>query len=82
MYTAFREKSILKGGIGLYRKYSELRDKREMNDHSVAVATGIPQSTIYDWKQRSANDPKAKLSVDNLAKIAVLFGVPIETFLG
>lgn len=53
-----------------------------MNDHSVAVATGIPQSTIYDWKQRSANDPKAKLSVDNLAKIAVLFGVPIETFLG
>lgn len=53
-----------------------------MNDHSVSVATGIPQSTIYDWKQRSANDPKAKMSVDNLAKIATLFEVPIETFLG
>ena len=66
----------------MYQKYSELRDNRKMNDHSVSVATGIPQSTIYDWKQRSANDPKAKLSVDNLAKIAALFEVPIEVFLG
>lgn len=65
----------------MYLKYAELRDSRGMNDNSVAIKAGITQSTIYDWKQRSEKNPAAKLSVDNLAKIAKLFDVPIETFL-
>ncbi len=65
----------------MYTKYVKLRDSKGMNDYSVSVATGIPQSTIYDWKQRSAKKKGAGLSVENLAKIAKLFEVPIETFL-
>lgn len=65
----------------MYTKYAKLRDERGYNDHSVSTATGIPQSTIYDWKQRTARDENAKLSIDNLVKIATLFEVPIDSFL-
>ena len=65
----------------MYSKYAILRDERGYNDHQVATATGIPQSTIYDWKQRSERDANAKISIDNLVKITRLFGVPMEAFL-
>lgn len=65
----------------MYKKYSELRDKAGFNDLAVARATGIPQSTIYDWKQRSEKDESAQISVNHLAKIAKLFKVKIEVFL-
>ena len=65
----------------MYAKYAKLRDERGMSDNKVAVMTGITQSTIYDWKQRSERDKNAKMSLDNISKIARLFGVPIETFL-
>ena len=65
----------------MYERYAKLRDEKKMNDLNVAEATGIPSSTIYDWRQRSAENPKAKLSVDNLARIAAFFGVSIEYFI-
>lgn len=65
----------------MYAKYAKLRDSKGMTDNSVATATGIPQSTMYDWKQRAAVQPKASLSLENMAKIANLLGVPIEYFL-
>lgn len=65
----------------MYEMYAKLRDAQKLNDLKVANATGIPPSTIYDWRQRSAENPQAKLSVDNLAKIAALFDVAIEYFL-
>lgn len=65
----------------MYSIYAKLRDLRGVTDNAVAVATGITQSTIYDWKQRSEKNPQSRLSVDNLKKIADYFGVPIEYFL-
>lgn len=65
----------------MYAKYAALRDKRGFNDLKVSEATGIPSSTIYDWRQRSAENAKAGLSADKLLKIAELLGVSVEYFL-
>ena len=65
----------------MYAKYAKLRDEQGFNDLKVAEAVKIPPSTIYDWRQRSEENPSAKLSVDKLYLIAKLFGVSIEYFL-
>ena len=65
----------------MYAKYAKLRDERGMNDYAVVKATGIKESTFYDWRQRSQENPNARISVISLAKIAKLFGVAIEDFL-
>ena len=65
----------------MYAKYAKLRDERGYNDYAVINATGIKESTFYDWRQRSKDNPKSCLSADNLLKIAKLFGVAIEDFL-
>ena len=65
----------------MYQKNSELRDARGMTDYQVAQQTGIPQSSIYDWKQRAEKNSDALISVSALAKIAALFDVTIESFL-
>ena len=65
----------------MYSKYSKLRDERGANDNAVAAATGIPPTTIYDWKQRSEKNPDAGISIGNIKKIADYFGVTIEYFL-
>lgn len=65
----------------MYARYAKIRDERKLNDLQVAEATGIPSSTIYDWRQRSAENPKAGLSADKLLKIAKLLEKPIEFFL-
>lgn len=59
-----------------YEKYSEIRDSANLTDYMVAKETGVPKQTISDWKVRGCN-PR----VDTMAKIAALFGVPIETFI-
>ena len=65
----------------MYQTYARLRDERGLTDYQVAQKTGIPQSSIYDWKQRTEKSASAAISVNALAKIAALFEVPIETFL-
>lgn len=65
----------------MYAIYSKIRDSKGMTDNAVAVAAGITQSTIYDWKQRSQKNPKAGLSIENLKKIAALFDVPVDRLL-
>lgn len=65
----------------MYQTYARLRDERDMTDYQVAQKTGIPQSSIYDWKQRAESNEKATISVTALAKIAALFNVSIESFL-
>lgn len=64
----------------MYQKYVRLRDAKGVTDHSVARACNIPQSTLYDWGQREAKNPGAKMGVDNLAKIAKYFGVTVDYF--
>ena len=34
----------------VYENYELLRDKKSLNNAQVAMAAGIPMSTIYDWK--------------------------------
>lgn len=34
----------------VYENYERLRDKKSLNNAQVAMAAGIPMSTIYDWK--------------------------------
>lgn len=62
--------------MSLYDKYSKIRDENNMTDYKVAKETGIPQSSIYDWKYDVCT-PK----IDKLKKIADLFGVPVTEFI-
>lgn len=62
----------------MYTRYAEIRDKAGLNDRQVAERTGIPQSTIYDWKQRAAKDVNAGISAIYLAKIAKVIGCDIS----
>jgi hypothetical protein len=64
----------------MYAKYKELRDKKGVNDLTVSRETGIPASTIYDWGQRDAKTPGAKMGIDNLARIAAYFGKTLDYF--
>lgn len=60
----------------MYQKYSELRDKKGVTDYAVSKATGIPTSTLTNWKYNRYS-PK----VDKLKTLADYFGVSIEYFL-
>lgn len=66
----------------MYAKYAMLRDERDLSDYQVSLKTGIPQSTLYDWRQRSAKNPEAELSFGNILKIAKLFEVSMDAFVG
>lgn len=65
----------------MYARYASIRDSKGMTDNAVAVATGITQSTIYDWKQRAAKNPRASLSMENAKKIADFLGVSVDDLL-
>ena len=66
----------------MYKVYEKLRDDRGLTDYEVAKQTGIPQSSIYDWKQRSQKDENASMSVRSLQKIAALFEVSLLELVG
>lgn len=63
----------------MYERYLELLKQHNLTTYQVSKATGIPESTLSMWKSRQ--DKNAKLSVDNIKKLADYFGVPIEYFL-
>ena len=60
----------------MYKKYSELRDRKGITDYRVSVETGIPKTMFSEWKSGRSN-PK----VDKLKILADYFGVSIEYFL-
>ena len=62
----------------MYAKYAKIRDERGFSDLAVANGAGIPQSTLYDWKQRSAENEKASLSVAHLKRIADFLNCSID----
>lgn len=66
----------------MYKVYSKLRDARGLTDYEVAIKTGIPQSSIYDWKQRSQKNESASMSITSLQKIASLFEVSLLELVG
>ena len=65
----------------MYAKYAKIRDERGLSDLAVANGAGVPQSTIYDWKQRSAENSKAAVSVAHLKKIADFLDVSIDSLI-
>lgn len=62
----------------MYKKFVALLKKTGKKTTDVAKATGIAESVFSNWKQRSENG--ARLSLENTAKIAKYFDVPIEYF--
>ena len=60
----------------MYEKLERLLIERNLTPYKVALATGIAQSSLSDWK-RGISKPK----VDKLKILADYFGVPIEYFL-
>ena len=70
---------IRKGGIfiRLYDRYSEIRDRKGLNDFQVSRETGVPQASIYDWKY-GRSTPK----VDKLKKIADFLEVSLDELVG
>ena len=59
----------------MYKKYAELREKAGVSDYAVAKETGIPTSTLTNWKY-GRYCPK----FDKLLRLARYFGVPVEYF--
>lgn len=59
----------------MYAKYAEIRDSKGLNDNKVSELTGIPKTTIADWKS-GRSVPKA----DRLLAIANLLETTIDQF--
>ena len=59
-----------------YEKYSALRDEKGVTDYEVSKNTGVPTSTLSNWKM-GRYIPK----VDKINAIATYFNRPIEYFL-
>lgn len=62
----------------MYAVYEALRNARHMTDADVSRETGITPAALCDWHKGRTKVPK----VENIAKIAKLFNVPIEALLG
>lgn len=60
----------------MYRLFEQLLTENESTPTDVSRGTGIRMSVFSNWKARGGS-----LSVENLAKVARFFGVPIEYFL-
>lgn len=65
----------------MYKAYSKVRDAKGLTDYEVAKKSGIPQSTIYDWKQRSEVNENASISVPSLMKICAVMGCSLVELL-
>ena len=59
----------------MFDVYQRLRDEMGLTDYAVSKATGIPRSTFTEWRN-GRYQPK----IDKIAKLAKLFGVPIDEF--
>ena len=59
-------------------RYNELLRKTHANTKQVSTQTGIPYSTLNEWK----NGKTKHISLDNLTKLAEYFNVPVGYFLG
>lgn len=60
----------------MYERYAAMRDAKGVTDYEVSKQTGIPRSTLSEWK-----GGRSKPKVDKLQKIATYFGVTLEDLL-
>lgn len=59
-----------------YKKYAELRDEKGVTDYEVSKNTGVPTSTLSNWKA-GRYTPK----VDKISALSAYFDVSIENFI-
>lgn len=59
----------------MYDVFKRLMDERGLTSYRVSLDTGIPQTTLSDWK-----NGRSKPKVDKLKILADYFGVSLETF--
>ena len=57
----------------MYARYAKLRDAKGVTDYKVAEDTGIPKTTLYEWRD-GAYTPK----IDKLQKLAEYFDVSLD----
>ncbi|NBH62744.1 XRE family transcriptional regulator [Anaerotruncus sp. 80] len=60
----------------MFKKLEKLLEERQTTIYRVAKETGIPDSTLYEWKSG-----KYVPKIDKIKILADYFGVPIEYFL-
>lgn len=60
----------------MYETFEKLLEKNKVTAYQVCKETGIPRSTISDWKA-GRYTPK----VDKMQKLADYFNVPLEMLL-
>lgn len=72
----------------MYYTYAKMREKAGLNDLQISKLTGIPQSTIYDWKQRTdryraeGKKEKAEISALSLIKISKVLKCDVQKLIG
>lgn len=72
----------------MYYTYAKMREKAGLNDLQISKLTGIPQSTIYDWKQRTdryraeGKNEKAEISALSLIKISKVLKCDVQKLIG
>lgn len=59
----------------MYPKFEKLLNERGLTIFQVSKDTGIPNSTLYEWKS-GRSEPK----IDKIYILAKYFGVPMEYF--
>lgn len=59
----------------MYDTFKKLMDERGLTSYRVSLDTGIPQTTLSDWK-----NGRSKPKVDKLKILADYFSVSLETF--
>ena len=60
----------------MYEKYLALLEKTGETTYQVSKSTGIPQSSLSDYKSG-----RSKPKTENLKKLAEHFGVSVEYFI-
>lgn len=60
-----------------YPRYASIRDAHGLTDYAVSMSSGVPASTISDWKNE-----KSQPCVESLIKIARVFGISVEQLVG
>lgn len=59
----------------MYKRYAAIRDSKGYTDSAVSKATGIPKSSLTDWKSG-----RNSLKVERLEAIAQFLGVSVVDF--
>lgn len=66
----------------MYQKFEQMRQERGLSVYAVAKHCGIPQSTLYAWRERCKSGKHASLSAAYVVQIARCLGVDVAWLVG